>query len=70
VLVLEFGQPWETTINETELEPLTEGQAALAEKHGMPTDFADACFRALGEISIDEAWTAIRKYNGEFLAAQ
>ena len=48
--------------------PRTEGQRALAAKHGTPRQFARACADALGEISIEEADDAVRKYLAEWNA--
>jgi uncharacterized protein YmfQ (DUF2313 family) len=49
---------------------LTEGQKALAKKHGTPAQFAEACYAAVpGDISMDEAKAAIEKYQKEWDAA-
>ncbi|WP_423176256.1 MULTISPECIES: hypothetical protein [unclassified Stenotrophomonas maltophilia group] len=48
---------------------LTRGQRALKEAHGTPEAFASAVWRAVGEISVDEAQTAINKYQAEWEAA-
>jgi hypothetical protein len=67
VLILETDAQWTAHVKKSDLWPLTEGQEALRAKHGMPHQFADACFRAVpGDISIDEAREAIRKYSAEF----
>ena len=44
-------------------------QRALMAKHGSPFVFAQACTKALGEISVDEAETAIAKYLKEWKQA-
>jgi len=66
VEVLELDRPWSTWLNEGDLIPLSDRQEELRAKHGLPTEFAEACYAALGEISIDEAREAIRKYSREF----
>ncbi|WP_223880363.1 hypothetical protein [Stenotrophomonas sp. Br8] len=48
---------------------LTRGQRALKQAHGTPEAFANAVLRAVGEISVDEAHTAINKYRAEWEAA-
>jgi len=48
---------------------LTRGQRALKEAHGTPEAFASAVWRAVGEISVDEAQTAINQYQAEWEAA-
>lgn len=49
--------------------PLTKGQLVLMRKHGTPSEFAMACYDCVGEISMDEAASAIRKYNEEWSVA-
>lgn len=50
--------------------PMTKAQKDLARKHGTPAEFAQACYTAVpGFISMDEAATAIRKYNAEWNVA-
>jgi hypothetical protein len=44
---------------------LTPQQRVLVEKHGTPEQFETAVWRALGEISVDEAEEAIAKYRRE-----
>ena len=48
---------------------MSEKQEELAAKHGTPKEFAAAVWRALGEISIDEALAAIAKYEQEWADA-
>lgn len=48
---------------------LTPGQRRLRKKHGTPAEFAVACYRAVGEVSMDEANVAIAKYQKEWDAA-
>jgi hypothetical protein len=38
----------------------------LRRRHGTPKEFAAAVYAALGEISVDEANIAIRKYQDEW----
>lgn len=47
----------------------TPGQAALEAKHGTPKAFAEACARAVGEISINEAVAAVERYAAEWKVA-
>ena len=47
----------------------TPGQAALEAKHGTPKVFAEACARAVGEISINQAVDAVERYAAEWRAA-
>lgn len=47
---------------------ITEGQKALAAKHGTPLMFARDVIQAIGEISLDEARAAIQKYAREWRA--
>ena len=43
----------------------------LANKHGTPAEFAQAVYRAVpGFISMDEARTAIEKYNRKWAEAE
>ena len=49
--------------------PATQGQIKLHQKHGTPTEFAEACVDAIGEISVQEAQKAIDKYLAEWKAA-
>lgn len=51
------------------VRPLSIKQKALAIKHGFPAEFKNAVYRALGEISLEEAEEAIRKYQEEWDAA-
>jgi hypothetical protein len=46
--------------------PLVREQEKMAQKSGTPAQFADKVTQAIGEISIDEARTAIRKYLKEW----
>lgn len=48
---------------------LTRGQRSLKQAHGTPDAFANAVWRAVGEISVDEANAAINKYRAEWEAA-
>ncbi|MFK3845326.1 hypothetical protein [Stenotrophomonas sp. NPDC078853] len=48
---------------------LTAGQRRLKAAHGDPEAFANAVWRAVGEISVDEANAAINKYRAEWEAA-
>lgn len=48
----------------------TKGQLELIKKHGLPSEFAVACYEAVGEISMDEAREAVEKYNKEFKEAK
>lgn len=68
VKVLEGGQPWETVVPAGQILPLTEAQQTLRERHGLPHEFAQACWRAMDnlEISREEAGEAIRNYAIEF----
>lgn len=43
-----------------------QSQRKLIEKHGTPTEFAIAVWSMIGEISVDEAQAAVRKYDEEF----
>lgn len=45
---------------------MTAKQALLAKKYGTPGEFYRACFGALGEISVNEAQAAYRKYKREW----
>lgn len=45
-------------------------KAELEAMHGTPIQFARACYRAIGEISVDEAQAAIAKYEREWSAAK
>lgn len=47
----------------------TQGQVELRKKHGTPSEFAEACVAAIGEISVKEAREAIAKYLKEWKAA-
>lgn len=48
----------------------TKRQKALQRKHGTPAEFARACYECVpGFISMDEARTAVEKYNAEWQAA-
>lgn len=49
--------------------PKTKGQLELRKKHGTPTEFAEACVQAIGEISVRQASQAIDKYLAEWKAA-
>lgn len=71
VKVLEGQQPWETVVPSGQICPLTEAQQELRERHGMPHEFAQACWRAMGnlEITQEEAGAAIRNYAIEFREA-
>lgn len=45
-------------------------QRQLKKKHGTPAEFAAACYRSVpGDISMDEADAAIRKYSAEWREA-
>jgi hypothetical protein len=48
---------------------LTDKQEALRRKHGTPDQFAAACQRALGDISLDEMNAAVLKYQREWTDA-
>lgn len=49
---------------------LTPQQRKLAKKHGTPAEFAQAVYKCVpGDISMDEARTAIEKYGKEWKAA-
>ena len=49
---------------------MSEAQRALAEAHGTPAEFAQACYAAVpGFVSMDEASAAVRKYCAEWDAA-
>lgn len=46
---------------------MTRKQAALMKKHGTPAEFAQAVYRCVpGDISMDEARTAVEKYSREW----
>lgn len=47
----------------------TPGQRELQAKHGTPKSFAEACIRAIGEISPAEARAAVNRYLNEWRAA-
>lgn len=66
--VLEVDRQWRTWLNEGDLQPLTTVQESLREKHGLPHEFAAACWKAMsdGMITHDEARDAISKYTVEF----
>lgn len=68
VKVLEGGQSWETVVPAGQIAPLTEAQQTLRERHGLPHEFAQACWRAMGNLEItgEEAVAAIRNYTIEF----
>lgn len=44
-------------------------KAEMRMRHGTPEVFAAAVFRALGEISLDEAQAGIDRYRAEYIAA-
>lgn len=49
------------------IQSFSKRQRTLARKHGLPSEFAAACYQAVPEfISMDEAATAIKKYNLEW----
>ena len=48
----------------------TDAPRALAAKHGTPAAFAAAVWNALGDISVDEAETAIVRYVREWDSAR
>lgn len=48
---------------------MTKEQEALKAKHGTPEQFEESVWRALGDISVAEARTAIAKYHAEWRAA-
>lgn len=48
----------------------TDAQRALAAKHGTPAAFAAAVWNALGDISVDEAESAIAHYLCDWDAAR
>jgi hypothetical protein len=50
-------------------EPTTEGQAALAAKHGTPQAFAKSLIQVVGEISPNEARRAVARYLEQWNAA-
>lgn len=50
-------------------EAKTEGQRALAAKHGTPYEFGQSCINALDMIGVGEAKAAIDKYVDEWNAA-
>lgn len=68
VKVLEVGRQWETVVPGSYVCPLSEAQQALRERHGMPYEFAQACWRAMEnlEITREEAGLVIRNYTVEF----
>lgn len=52
------------------LDGLSEQQKVLMAKHGTPAGFAIACYELVpGTISMDEARTAVEKYQREWDAA-
>lgn len=67
---IEETDPWTCDVTESACVPLTEAQDRLARAHGLPGEFARACYNALGEVSLDEARAAIRKYAAEFSEAR
>ncbi len=49
---------------------MTRAQRKLVKKHGTPAEFAVAVYKAVpGDISMDEARDAVKKYNREWAAA-
>lgn len=49
------------------LSSFTKRQLALKRKHGTPAEFAAACYNSVpGFINMDEAKSAIQKYNAEW----
>ena len=52
------------------MEGISERQKELIAKHGTPAGFAQSCYELVpGTISMDEAKTAIEKYQAEWDAA-
>lgn len=52
------------------MRDLTTGQQKLKDKHGLPDEFAKACYLAVPAfISMDEANKAIEAYNQEWIDA-
>lgn len=69
--VLEVDRQWRTVVKATDLAPLTDRQQSMQEAHGLPHEFAEACWRASDnlEITPSEARAAIHKYTLEFYNA-
>lgn len=62
------GRVWRSS--EIVMLRLTATQKRLKAKHGTPAEFASAVYQAVpGDISMDEAAAAVRKYNQEWAAA-
>jgi hypothetical protein len=71
VRVLEIDHPWSTVLKEDDILPLRDEQVSLREAHGLPHEFAAACWKASDNLKCtnEEARAAIRAYSIEFHAA-
>lgn len=68
VEVLQVDHQWRTVVKANDLSALTENQEKLRNAHGLPHEFAAACWRACDnlEITPSESRAAIQKYVEEF----
>ena len=71
VRVLEIDHHWSTVLKEDDILPLRDEQVKLRVAHGLPHEFAAACWKASDNLACtnEEARAALRNYSIEFHAA-